>query len=68
MMSHSNNCCVVYEPAICEYLDFHVAIFYLWFFLKSRIFLAVGGGGVGAPQNPLLPGVPEGVIRSKEVA
>ena len=27
MMSHSNNCCVVYEPAICEDLDLHVAIF-----------------------------------------
>ena len=24
---HSNNCCVVLEPAICEDLDLHVAIF-----------------------------------------
>ena len=26
-MSHSNNCCVVHKPAICEDLDLHVAIF-----------------------------------------
>ena len=31
MMSHSNNCCVVHEPAICEDLDLHVAIFLLYF-------------------------------------
>ena len=28
-MSHSNNCCIVHEPAICEDLDLHVAIFKL---------------------------------------
>ena len=28
MMSHSNNCCVVHEPAICEDLDLHVVIFH----------------------------------------
>ena len=27
MSPHSNNCCVVHEPAICEDLDLHVAIF-----------------------------------------
>ena len=30
MMSHSNNCCVVHEPAICEDLDLHIAIFILF--------------------------------------
>ena len=29
VLLHSNNCCVVLEPAICEDLDLHVAIFYL---------------------------------------
>ena len=29
MMSHSNNCCVVHEPAICEDLDLHVTIFFV---------------------------------------
>ena len=27
VLLHSNNCCVVLEPAICEDLDLHVAIF-----------------------------------------
>ena len=26
VLLHSNNCCVVLEPAICEDLDLHVAI------------------------------------------
>ena len=30
MMSHSNNCCVVHEPAICEDLDLHVTIFVIF--------------------------------------
>ena len=29
VLLHSNNCCVVLEPAICEDLDPHVAIFSL---------------------------------------
>ena len=46
---HSNNCCVVLEPAICEDLDFHVAIFVSLVYrntpdsqclLKSHIFIA----------------------------
>ena len=27
VLLHSNNCCVVLEPAICEDLDLHFAIF-----------------------------------------
>ena len=27
VLLHSNNCCIVLEPAICEDLDLHVAIF-----------------------------------------
>ena len=27
VLLHSNNCCVVLEPVICEDLDLHVAIF-----------------------------------------
>ena len=36
MMSHSNNCCVVHEPAICEDLDLHVAIFCTVFVEESH--------------------------------
>ena len=31
VLLHSNNCCVVLEPAICEDLDLHVAIFQSFF-------------------------------------
>ena len=31
---HSNSCCVVLEPAICEDLDLHVAIFFDIFVLQ----------------------------------
>ena len=38
VLLHSNNCCVVLEPAICEDLDLHVAIFdagFLFFFSRK---------------------------------
>ena len=31
VLLHSNNCCVVLEPAICEDLDLHVVIFKIIF-------------------------------------
>ena len=34
VLLHSNNCCVVLEPAISEDLDLHVAIFGIFVFLK----------------------------------
>ena len=30
VLLHSNNSCVVLEPAICEDLDLHVAIFFIY--------------------------------------
>ena len=54
-MSHSNNCCVVHEPAICEDLDLHIAIF-LQFFLSKTAWkwknLDPQGGVPGAPLDP----------------
>ena len=35
VLLQSNNCCVVLEPAICEDLGLHVAIFYLLIYMAS---------------------------------
>ena len=34
VLLHSNNCCVVLEPAICEDLDLHVVIFFASYLLQ----------------------------------
>ena len=36
VLLHSNNCCVVLKPAICEDRDVHVAIFYLSVLIGTR--------------------------------
>ena len=40
VLLHSNNCCVVLKPAICEDLDLHIAIFiHIWIvFPVSKIY------------------------------
>ena len=63
VLLHRNNCCVVLKPAICEYLDLHVAIFTSIYWIQNLI-LVHHGEATGTFKRCLAEIFPEEIIEA----